>query len=196
MRVGYNPKLGRIKTDVKNVTIDRAFLAHFQVTAANAVAQDLVSVLAATTLTTAVQNITTGITNPAVPRNLRVKGNQAGVAGDVIVTGTNYADEVITETFALNGANAVEGNKAFKTITSVQLPVEVNAGTDTVSIGAGNKLGLPYKLAHNTVLHAYRDNAKEGTTPTVAVSATALESNTVLLNSALNGTVIDVYLMV
>ncbi|MNR21829.1 hypothetical protein D3C85_1387520 [compost metagenome] len=66
----------------------------------------------------------------------------------------------------------------------------------TTSIGFGAKLGLPYKLAHNTVLHAFRGDTREGTAPTVTTSATAVESNTVTLNSALNGTAVDVYLMV
>ena len=63
-------------------------------------------------------------------------------------------------------------------------------------MGTTDALGLPYKLAHNTVLEAYLNNAKEAVAPTVAVSATALESNTVDLNSALNGKAVDVYLFV
>lgn len=192
----YNHKLGQKLQADAGVSLDRSFIAHFQILAADAVAQDLVSVMAATALTDSTQEITAGLSSPAVPRSLRVKGNQAGVAGNVVVTGTNFADEEITETFALNGATAVEGTKAFKAITKVDLPVEVNAGTDTVSIGAGNKLGLPYMLSHNTVLFAFRDNTKEGNAPTVAASSSALESNTILLNSALNGTAIDVYLLV
>jgi hypothetical protein len=45
-------------------------------------------------------------------------------------------------------------------------------------------------------LAAYLNNVKEGTAPTVAVSATAVESNTIDLNSVLNGSVVDAYLMV
>lgn len=186
----------KIQSHVDGVSLGRAFLAHFAVVADDAVAQDLVSVLAATAQTDAAQDITENIANPAVPRNLRVKGNAADNAGDVVITGTNYADEEISETFALNGTDAVEGNKAFKTITQITLPAETHAGTDTVSVGVGNKLGLPYKRPHNTVLKAYRNNVLEGTAPTVAFSSTAIESNTVLLNSALNGTDVDVYLMV
>ena len=196
MRVGYNATLGRIKSDIKGVVLDRAFLAHFVIAAVDAVAKDLVSVLAATAMTDEAQDITADISNHAVPRNLRVKGNAAGIAGDVVIAGTNIADEAISETFALDGDNAVEGSKAFKTIDQVTLPAETHAGTDTVSVGVGNKLGLPYKLEHNTVLKAYRNNALEGSAPTVATSAADIESNSVLLNSALNGTAVDVYLMV
>jgi hypothetical protein len=66
----------------------------------------------------------------------------------------------------------------------------------TVTIGFGDKLGLPFKLAHNTVLFAFLDNTKEGTAPTVAVSATDFEGNTIDLNSALAGKVVDAYLVV
>lgn len=193
----FNHRMGqKIRTDAAGKSIDRGFIAHFQVAATDAVATSNTAVLAATALTTATQAIVEDITNPAVPRNLIVKGNASGITGDVVIEGTNIEGGIITETIALNGATAVEGNKAFATVTEINLPVEVNAGTDTVSVGFGNKLGLPYKLVHNTVLAAYLDNAKEGTAPTVTVSAAALESNTLKLNSALNGKVVDAYLIV
>ncbi|MFZ5747179.1 MAG: hypothetical protein ACOY45_05915, partial [Pseudomonadota bacterium] len=48
-----------------------------------------------------------GITGPAVPRVLTVKGNDANVAGDVVIAGTNIGGEAITETIALNGTAVV-----------------------------------------------------------------------------------------
>lgn len=193
----YNHKMGqKIRTDVDGKAIDRGFIAHFQVVATDAIATSNVAVLAATALTNAAQDIIEDITNPAVPRSIIIKGNAAGIAGNVVIEGTNIAGVVITETIALNAANAVEGNKAFKTVTKVTLPAETNVGTDTVSVGFGNKLGLPYKLAHNTVMMAYLDNAKEATAPTLTLSTTAIESNTIKLNSALNGKVVDAYLIV
>jgi hypothetical protein len=65
----------------------------------------------------------------------------------------------------------------------------------TISIGWGDKLGLPLKLSHNTVLFAFLNNTLEGTAPTVTVSSSVLSSNTIDLNSALNGTKVDVYLI-
>jgi hypothetical protein len=145
--------------------------------------------------------ITTGITNPSVPRNITATTD--GTAGDikavqVIVEGTNYADEVITETlpiFTVNTKTTVEGSKAFKTVTKVTIPPHDGTGA-TTSIGFGEKLGLPYKLEHNTVLASYKDNVLEGTAATVAVSTTAIEGNTIDLNSALNSKAVDVYLIV
>jgi len=316
MRAGYDPKLGRIKTDAPGVVIDRAFGAHFQVAAADAVAASAAGVMALTNLGAAVQDIAASLTNPAVPRCLSIVGNVSGITGNVVVTGANFAGEVITETLALNGTGTVNGSKAFKTVTNVHLPVQVHtpaaqtetqqithkadaAGTitiavtatalgtaspksvalevelddtaievatkivaalnddgdvsahfiasnvdstsatytltaltplandatlamaftdtdttgvtagsstngttgvpyDKVSVGWNDKLGLPYLLSHNTVIPGmtFLGNTRESTEPTVAVSATAMESNTIDLSSALNGTIVDSYLLV
>ncbi|MBP2638436.1 MAG: hypothetical protein H6Q72_4343 [Firmicutes bacterium] len=201
MRPGYDPKLGRIKTDASGVVLDRAFIAHLQIAAADAVVASTTGVHAAVTSTAEQQVVTTAITNPAVPRN--ITATAGGTAGDikaiqVIVAGTNYADEAITETlpaFTVDTAGTVTGSKAFKTVTSITIPAHDGTGA-TTAIGFGAKLGLPYKLAHNTVLAAYLDNAKEATAPTVTVSSTAIESNTMTLNTALSGKIVDAYLMI
>ena len=146
------------------------------------------------------QTITTGITQPDVPRN--VSATAGGTAGDikaiqVIVHGTNADDEVISETlpaFTVNTAGIVVGDKAFKTITSYVIPAHDGTGA-TTALGRGSKLGLPRKLTRNTVLAAYLNGALEGTAPTVTVDDNELEKNTVLLNSSLDGNavVIDYY---
>ncbi|MDT8901163.1 hypothetical protein [Anaeroselena agilis] len=151
--------------------------------------------------TAAADVVTTNITNPDVPRNITATaGGTAGDIGAVAVTieGTNAAGEVISETlpaFTANTAATKAGNKAFKTVTKITTPAHDGTGA-TTAIGWGSKLGLVHKLAHNTVLAAYIDNTIEDTAPTVAVSATALESNTVTLASTLDGDPVDVYYMV
>lgn len=191
----YKHNLGQtLTTDAASIDANRGFLAHVKID--TPAAQSITAVLSATSLTSEAQTITEGITDPDVPRNIKIKANAAGVTGDVVIHGTNINDDAISETIALNGNTEVQGNKAFKTITSIELPPETNAGTDTVSIGVANKLGLPYKLSLNTVLKAYRDGALEGTAPTVTVDPDNIENNTVLLNSALNGTDIDIILIV
>lgn len=315
MRPGLNPKISKLKSD-GSVSVDQGFIAHFQVSATAAVAADGDGVLAGTNLGAAVQAITTGITNPAVPRALSIDGNVSGITGNIKITGTNYADEVIDETIALNGTTAVDGAKAFKTITKIDLPVQVHtpvlqvetataAGTvttagnaavtvtsalfeedvvvdvpvvldddandialairtalaadadiaehftvsgatsaviltakvpaandatlniaiddgtgdgasagvttaaasanttagvpyDIVTVGWNDKLGLPYMLAHNTVIPGmtYLDNTVESTDPTVPTDADEIEKNTIDLNSALDGTQVDAYLIV
>jgi len=132
MRVGYEPALGMIKTDIKGVVMDRAFLAHFQVAASDAVAASAAGVLAATNLTAATQTKITGITEPAVPRALSIVGNVSGITGNVVATGKNYAGATITETLALNGNTTVQGAKAFKEVDSIALPVQTHTPTAQV----------------------------------------------------------------
>lgn len=200
-RVAYNPKNGRLKTDAKGVVVDRAFNAHISIPAADAALGTAAAAHAAVTDTGAQQVITTAITSPAYPRN--VTATAGGTATDikaiqVVIEGTNFADEVITEilpAFTVDTAGTVVGNKAFKTITKITVPAHDGTGA-TTSVGFGAKLGIPYKLERNTIHLAYRNNTKEGTLPTVVTDAAALESNTMTLNSALNGTQVDVYLPV
>ena len=195
MIIGQNPKVrDSVKNDA-NMTIDKGLIAHFQVSAANAVAGNNASILLATALTASTQSITSGITNPGVPRSIRIVGNVAGIIGDVTIKGTNYKGELIIETLTLNGITVVEGAKAFKTVTEIDLPIQTAVG-NTVSVGFGEKLGLPYKLVHNTVLFAFLDNIREATAATVTTSSTLLELNTIDLNSALAGKVVDAYIVI
>lgn len=301
----------KLKTAAKGVTVDAAFLAHMNIPAASAVAASNTAVLAAVNLLLDAQDVVTGLTSPGIPRAIRIKGSAAGVAGNVVITGTNYKGAVITETIALNGATAADGAKAFRTVTKVALPAETHAakaqvetatvvgtvtlagnatvvvtctgmtgtpktisvavalndtaalvagkirtalaadtavaalftvggtgaevvltkkaiaanianlnvsidnGTctglttaassadttagvayDTVSIGFNDKLGIPYFLTHNTVLAAFLGGTKEANAPTVTVDADELEKNTIDLDSALNGSAVDIYLIV
>jgi hypothetical protein len=148
---------------------------------------------AAVTDNGAPQTITTAINQPDVPRT--ITATSGGTAGDikpiqVVITGTNAEDVVITETlpvFTENTATTVVGLKAFKTVTSILIPAHDGTGA-TTAIGFSDVIGIGHRLARNTVAAAYLNNVLEGTAPTVVVSATAIESNTADLNSALNST--------
>lgn len=123
-RVPFRPKIGTIATDAGNLSVDRSFLAHYNIPAASATAESDDGALAATDLNATAQSITTGITNPAVPRNVKVDGNASGINNVVKVWGTNFAGDAISEEITPNGTTAVAGAKAFKTITKIDLPVE------------------------------------------------------------------------
>lgn len=198
---GYNRSDQKLKSDVNGLRISRSFLAHFQVSATNATVASTTGIHAAVTSTASPSIVTTGITNPSIPRN--ITATAGGTATDikaiqVVIEGTNYNDEVITETlpaFTVDTAGTVTGSKAFKTVTKITIPAHDGTGA-TTAIGFGEKLGLPFKLPHNTVQAAYFDSVKETTAATVTTSLTALEGNTIDLNSTLNSKVIDVYLFV
>lgn len=199
----FNPNLGQVmQTNVPGVSVDRAFLAHFQVEGAKAVAASTTAVHAAIPCSAdTTVKVEDGFTAPAVPRS--ITATAGGTTGSikavkVKVYGTNYLDEPISEeldAFTEDTAGTVESDKAFKTVTKVEIPAMDGAGV-TVSIGFGNKLGLPFKLVHGIVLGTYLDNVLENNAPTLTLSGTAIEDNTINLNSALNGKVVDVYLIV
>lgn len=170
-------------------------------TAAEAAAADTNAVHAAVTDTGEEVEVTTGITNPPYPRN--ITATSGGTATDigavqVIIEGTNFLDEVISETlpiFTANSATTVVGAKAFKTVTSITIPAHDGLAA-TTEIGFGDKLGVPDYLDGNTVLYATLDNVKEGTPPTVVADPDEIEKNTVDLSSALNGTTVDIVYIV
>jgi hypothetical protein len=190
----FNPNLGqKIQGEAGVVPFDRGFVGHYQIAPA---ASSATAVLAATPMTNAVQTITAGITNPDFPRTVTAKGNASGITGNVVVTGKNAAGETITDTIALNGATEVEGVKAFKEVTSVQLPVEVHAGTDTVSIGMAKKFGMP-AILHNAACLLVKLFNASADTGTLTVDDDELEKNLFALNGTPDGTkVIDLYFIV
>jgi hypothetical protein len=158
------------------------------------------AVHAAVTDNGAPQTITTAITSPPTPRN--VTATSGGTAADikaiqVVVAGTNAEGVSITETlpvFTENTATTVVGSKAFATVTSITIPAHDGTGA-TTAVGLGAKLGLGERLSLDTVIAAHLNGVREATRPTVVVSSSALESNTVTLNSALDGSavVVDYY---
>jgi len=197
-----NPKLAQeIQTDVDGVENDRGFISHMTLTAAQAVVADVDGVLAAVTDTGAQQVITTAITSP--PATRCITATSGGTAGDiaavqVIIVGTDINDEALTETlpvFTADSATTVVGLKAFKTVTSITLPAHAGTGA-TTSVGFGDKIGLPDLLPTNTVLLTSLAGVREATAATVTSSLTVISLNTVDLNSALNGTAVDIFYIV
>jgi hypothetical protein len=189
----FNPNLGqKIQGEAGATPIDQSFLAHYS---AAPVAVDTDGVHAAITLDDEnEQVITTGITQPDVPRALTITGNQADEVGNVVIAGTDAAGAAITDTLALSGISTVEGTKAFKTVTRITVPVRTSAG-DTVIVGWGKKLGLPHKVynAACLLIKLFNGAADSGT---LAASAT-LSQNLFSLNGAPDGSkVVDLFYIV
>lgn len=198
-RYPYTPQAGQTIRGLGD-NPKTAFIAHYQ---QSPLAADTDGVLTALTDDGAEAVVTSFDGQPDVARC--ITATAGGTAGDikaiqVTVDGTDIEGNVITEdlpAFTVNTAGTVTGSKAFATVTSVTIPAHDGTGA-TTAIGFGDKLGLPHKLAINTVFPGLTalDNTVEGTDPTVAVSATALESNTVDLNSAMDGNQVDLYYLV
>lgn len=199
----FNPNLGQtMQSLAADKSVDAAYIAHLIFSADEAVVADVDAVHAAISASadTAVV-VTTGFTAPPCTRSITATaGGTAGSikAVQVILEGTNDLDEVITETlpaFTADTAGSVEGSKAFKTITKVTVPSMDGAGV-TVTIGFGEKLGIPFKLPTNTCLLGSKAAVIEATAPTITVSATAIEGNTIKFNSTLDGSVMHAFLIV
>lgn len=174
-------------------TLKAMLVQHYHIAPA---ANSATAVHAAVTLADgAPTTVTTAITNPDVPRTVTVKGNAAGIAGDVVITGTNILGAVITDTIALNAATEVEGVKAFKTVTSILLPARTTAG-DTVSVGWAKKFGLPHIVAFASMVLVKLFNGSADT-GTLAVDDDEVEKNLFALNGTPDGTkALDLYYMV
>lgn len=144
------------------------------------------------------QTITTGITNPDVPRALRVVvgGTATDIAeGVVTITGFNSEGKVIVENFrtTFQTGTTVNGVLAFARVTSVRIDAMLGTGS-TVSVGYQNKLGIKHRLfPFNTTVKVYTNTTAYGAltvqaAPAVVSDNNYLENNLVTPATAPDGT--------
>jgi len=189
----FNKNLARYaKTDVSGVLTDLKSVVHRLV--GSPAVPDVDFLVVSTNMK--VGTYTLAQTVLAVARNVTitvVKADAFDTPGTVLVTGTGINGASLTETIIPADGLAV-GLKAFKTIVSIVGDGWViGGGTDQISFGFGDVLGLPDKLAQNTVLFAAFNAVREAVAPTVTFSSTVLALNTVDLNSASNGSTVEVW---
>lgn len=88
---------------------------------------------------------------PDITRNITVSATAAGAAdtpGTITVVGTNYDGVTISEIIIPSAGSTVAGELAFATVTSVTgAGWVIDEGNDTITIGVGDVLGLPFKIA-------------------------------------------------
>jgi hypothetical protein len=170
----FNFKKGQvIQSNAPGISADHFYGAHYHVPAADATAEADASVMALHSMDEAAHDVITGITNPAAPRNVKIKGNKAGLNTKVTVHGVNYANEVISEELTLNGSTAVAGSLAFAKITKVSMPARTNAPAKqkaTVVVG-GAAAGAGNEVL--TFISAQTGDAFDITVPFVAGDNTA-----------------------
>jgi hypothetical protein len=112
-----------------------------------------------------------------------------GTAANVVLTALEPAANDSTLAIALQSADSTGVTFGASTNTTAGVP------EDQVSVGWNDKLGIPYRLKFNTVLLAYLGGVKESNAPTVTVDDTEIDKNTLDLNSALDGSDVDYYLI-
>lgn len=155
---------------------------------------DVLNAFAGNTSSAAVTR-TTFVAQPDVPRNLVITPGTSTVdvaSCTIVVNGTNIFDQTISENFvfANDASSATTGSKAFKTVTSVVFPANCEDGAfaATWSVGYGEKLGLQRCLDNaGDFFFSLLNGSKEATAPTMAVNASAVESNTADFNGTMNG---------
>lgn len=110
-----------------------------------------------------------GVVTLDVPRNLVVDSGGADTS-PIVFTGTDEYGNVMVESITLNGATAVAGKKAFKTITGA-------ANTATISngafVGIGDVLGLPALLVDKGLVLAQLEDGAPATAGTLVAGLTS-----------------------
>jgi hypothetical protein len=85
-----------------------------------------------------------GVATLDYARTVNIDTSSANNTTQVItVTGTDYWGQVQTEALTCNGTTTVNGDKAFKTITSVTSNAAL---TGTITVGDNDTFGLPYRV--------------------------------------------------
>ena len=117
--------------------------------------------------------------------------------GTIDIVGTDIDDQVLLETITPGADATVQGTMAFKTVTSVTGVDWITGGTsDNISVGFGDIIGLPDLLPCNTVLFVMFNAIREAVAPTVTNSIAILAENTIDLNSATDGSAVQIYYLV
>ena len=141
----YSPQKGqRLKTDAKGVLVDRGFIAHYVLPAAEAIAADDDYIVTAKATTGAAQALEAADFAHilATPKVLSVKSVTAGQTGDVVITGTDQLGNPLIETIAINDNGSQSGTKVFKTINQIQLPpAQYQSGSAIVLTAADTQAG-------------------------------------------------------
>lgn len=186
--------VGLYNTGVVNEPAFLGRIGRQTLTEAQAVALDTNGILETTALPAAAADYAT-FAHP-MPYARTVTAVCSGTqTGNMVITGTNIDDVVITETIALTSDTPVESTKAFKTVTNIRLPNKV--ASETIIVGWGDKIGIPFMLAtaakDRPMVEATLDGVIETTAPTLTADADELEKNLIDLNSNLNGKEVCIY---
>ena len=135
-----------------------------------------------------------------VPRNISgvVTHSTTTVAMTVLITGTDENGMAMSEllTFAATATSiAAAGKKAFKTVTAIAITAVADAEANTLNMGWGDVLGLPYLLTQKNAVTYLMDGIPQvtgtitaGVTTDPATTITGDVRGTILPATATNGT--------
>lgn len=133
------------------------------------------------------------------PRNITAAATHASavVAMTLLITGKDENNVTMSEQLSISAGGTSQtatGKKAFKTLTSIAITSAGNATTNTLDMGFGDTLGLPYLLKEKNKAIYLMDNViQTGGTITVAdttdpaTTTTGDVRGTILPATACNG---------
>lgn len=116
---------------------------------------------------------TAGVATFDFPRNvIAVSASGTDTSVTLTYTGTDVYSVPLVETVTLTGTTTVQGLKAFLTVSKVAVSA---ATVGALTVGTGDKFGVPYRINKKGSLQAFWDatwNSSSATT-TLAVTTTA-----------------------
>lgn len=119
----------------------------------------------------------------ATPRNISVHTTHGSsiVASTVTVTGYDEYERAMSETItvAATGTNETDvGLKAFKWVTSVAITSAADSTTNTMDVGTGTVIGLPYRIDDKYRIVAFSNSVVDASATIVVADATAATATT------------------
>ena len=112
-----------------------------------------------------------GVATMTTPRNIIIDSSTTDTTQVATITGTDVYGETLVEDIAFNGTTAVEGVKAFKTVTKVTCDINMAGNVD---IGTSDVLGSPIRIETlNAVIQTTAAGVVDAPTIVVAVDTTA-----------------------
>ena len=121
------------------------------------------------------QEITTAITNPGESRNITITCTDlAASSGTVTITGLVRGAST-TEDIVISLGATVQGNKAFDTVTKIEIPATLKVG-DSLQVGFGDKIGLTNTISAASKVFKITINANDVTSTYVPAKVNATYS--------------------
>ena len=189
-------------TDCPNSGVENTLLRPVMYDAGSPAALDVDRIVTVTDMKVGAYTIAAATPLDGGTRNVTVtvtQDTEDDTEGTLDIVGTDIDDQVLLETLTPLIGSTIQGTRAFKTVTSVTgvgWIIGAPGNEDDITVGFGDLIGLPDLCVNNTVLFAVFNAIREGTAPTVTFSTTVLALNTVDLNSATDGSAVQIYYLV
>jgi len=121
---------------------------------------------------------------PDVPRNVTVNVTDANASitgGTCTIVGTDHLGRAVTEVMDITDGLTFTGTKIFASVTSATIADTAGSaasGTDLITIGVGNVIGVPFDLTASTeVKHSYLGGTRLTATVTTGISLSGVDAS-------------------